>query len=190
MVILSGIPEELLSFDKNSVTDALNRGYNASHVERKEINEFIKENFDDNDLVLNLFDEMTDALLMNMEIRKSEFTPRIIQSTVHPNEEKIYRNSGADRINNSDSSMARGMFLFLLKEMRLPVSFITDKTHIFEYKIKPDDRYLNLKLIEKDGFKIIAIKHKDTPVIKRYIDHEHLHVGDSILLFSNYLSKN
>jgi len=180
----------LLSFERKSVTEAVDNGYNATYIDRKSIDKFIIENFDDNDLVLNLFDEMTEALLMNMEIRKSSLTPKIIQSTVHPNEEKIFRNSGADRINNSDTAIARGMLLILLKELKLPVSFLTDTTHIFEYKINTDDRYRNPKSIEEDGFKIIAIRAKDSSIIRRYLDHEHLHIGDYLLLFSNYLKNN
>ncbi|MCY3412222.1 MAG: NAD-binding protein [Candidatus Heimdallarchaeota archaeon] len=179
----------ILSFNRNLVVQAIEDGFSAKYVIRDNLLDFVTEEMDDSDLILNLFDEITDALHLNLTIRKSGLKTNIVQSTAFPNEEKIFRKSGANRIIDPNTFMARGMLLILLKELKLSMSFVTGNSHLFEYIIDTANKIKSPEELLNEGMIILAIYKSSAGVIQQFTN-QNIELGDSLVLMSNYLDIN
>ncbi|MHA2249373.1 MAG: NAD-binding protein [Candidatus Kariarchaeaceae archaeon] len=177
----------VITFDKKEKEYADEYGVECIWTNKQDLPDIIDAHLNDTDLVVNMFENMIESLMMNTLIENSQKNPGILQIVQHSHEIDIYLQSGADRIITPDALMSRGMFQILLSEKQYPTSLIYDNGHVFEYRVKKND-FVDGKSasnLKKEGYDVLLQKR---PVDNVFIENPSLEVnaGDHLVLHTSH----
>lgn len=173
----------ILTFDEVECAAAKEYDLEIISCKRSELSGVIESKLMDTQVVINLFDKITDSLLLNTVIRNIIPNVNIVQIAHTTAEVDAYERSGANKILIPGLIMARGMANILQTHYKENLSIILGKEHLFEYNVKKGRPLYrkSIKHIQKLGYFVILWKKADSE-IEYNPSKGTVQEGDSLLL--------
>jgi len=178
---------KILVFNKEEADRARDAGFTVIYTQREELLEKIKHVSSHSILFVNLFERLTDSLLVNTVIRDSNLDIFIFQLAFNRIETDVLKKSGADRILIPDLLMSRGMFLIFLSTKKLINSMVWGNTHIFEHYVDSVSplKGKNIQDLSRFGYTVLLYQTKAGKVID-HLPQKEIEEGSHILLFREH----
>lgn len=148
---------QIFVFSEEEAEKARKHGFNAVICKREDLHEQINMYCTEDTLIVNLFDRITDSLLMNTLLKDVGVNVTILQLAYNEIEIEVFIKSGVNRILIPDILMSRGMFLIYVSTKKLYNSFIWGNAHVFEHLVDSSDplKGKNYRDINKMGYHIL-----------------------------------
>jgi voltage-gated potassium channel len=177
----------ILTFSKAEAERAVSEGYEVINPRREELEKTLIQVCDKYTLMVNLFERLTDSLLVNTIVNKIEQDVFTVQMAHNRIETDVLIKSGADRVLIPDVLMSRGMLLILMSTRSFMNSMVWSNSHIFEHYVDEDSplRQKSIKNLKSLGYKPLLYRSKMGNVIE-HVDDLVLHEGDNILLMRDH----
>ena len=177
-----------LTLDEKEYMDAKQDGAEIIYAPRGKLLEELPEKVTKNDLVVIMFPEITDSLVLSAVLLKLPERPKILQLVEQTYEVDIYRKMGVERVLSPDMPIARGMFLILIKDLDLPISMVYRDSQMFEYVVKSRDM-LDEKTVEqisKLGYQVLLMKRESDDGAIQNPQNLVVRESDHVLLYKKY----
>lgn len=173
----------ILTFNEEECAAAKEQNLGIISCDRSELSVVIENKLMGTQVVINLFDKITDSLLLNTVIRKLIPEVNIVQIAHNPAEIDAFERSNANKILIPGLIMGRGMANILMAHHKENLSIILGRDHLFEYNIKKGRPLYrkSIKHIQKQGYFVILWKKADGE-IEYNPSKGTVQQGDSILL--------
>lgn len=176
---------QYFTFNESDYEIAKANGHDILYCNKENVIDTINNKFSDKDLVIINFKQITDSLLLDVMIRRSDKSPEILQIVNQEQEVEVFQKIGVNQVISPDTLTSRAMFQILLTDLELKASAIFRGNHLFEHTIEADDFFHNKSIskIEKMGYQVYIL-HKTK--IKKSIflpKDEFIELNDRLMLY-------
>ncbi len=174
----------VISFHESEVSIAQEHGYEARLCKQDTLLEMVKENLNDNDVLLNFIEDITEALLLNVVVRNAGLKSRIMQIAYEMIEIEIFLNSGADQVIPPDLQMSRAMSQILVTDKNELVSMPYTNTHVMEQRIDKKHPFhkRTVESLSQDNYTVALLLKASSELVEYYPLKGVLEEGDSVYL--------
>lgn len=175
---------KVISFNENEINVAQEHGYEARLCKQDTLLEMVNENLNDNDVLLNFLEDITEALLLNVVIRNAGLKTRIMQIAYEMIEIETFLNSGADQVIPPDLQMSRAMSQILVTDKKELVSMPYTNVHIIEQQIHKKHPFhrRSVESLSQDNY-TVALHLKSSSELPEYYPLKGtLEEGDTVYL--------
>jgi len=173
----------ILTFEEDEAAAAEADGFDVIFSSRMAIKASLSQACTKSTLMVNLFQRLTDSLLVNTVVERIDRDIYIVQLAYNRIETDVLIRSGVDRILIPDVLMSRGMLLILMSTKGFMNSMVWSNSHIFEHYVDHDSplKHKRTRDLRKLGYTPLLYRTKVGEVIEHVGDLT-LQEGDNILL--------
>ena len=136
-------PIEYFTFNESDYEIAKANGFDIVFCTKEGIIDTINTIITDDDLVINGFKQITDSLLLDVMIRRSDRNPRILQIVDQEQEVEVFQKIGVNQVISPGILTSRAMFQILISDLKLKASQIFKGYHIYEQAVSKGDPFYN-----------------------------------------------
>ncbi|MCE7736198.1 MAG: hypothetical protein GPJ54_15055 [Candidatus Heimdallarchaeota archaeon] len=150
---------QYFTFNESDYEVAKANGHDILYSTKENVINTINNKFSDNDLIIINFQQITDSLLLDVMIRRSDRNPEILQIVNQEQEVEVFQKIGVNQVISPDTLTSRAMFQILLTDLKMKGSAIFRGYHLFEHTVVSNGPFHNktISKIEKMGYQVYIL---------------------------------
>ena len=159
----------------------------VTFIKKKNFETEILPEISNDDLIINLFTQITDSLFITFLLRKNCLKTTIFQLADGTKETEVYRKAGVDWICDPHAKMSEAMFLIYMSDPKFTTSIVFQKQHIFEHYVEAGDKFIGVdfRKLRKNSYNILVYYDKNSQRIIQNPKTGKASHGDTVIVTRN-----